>query len=161
MRHALQLSRPGARRALSGVEVQRKAFFASPHEAETAFYDARNRGDLEGMMTVWADDDDIVCVLAGCGRASGHEAVREAWRRMFAGGQARVQIGNAVVIQGALQAIHSVHETLAAPGDRSPRPVLAVTNVYARGPLGWHIVLHHASALPAEQQDGDMPKILH
>lgn len=143
------------------MEVQRKTFFASAQEAESAFYDARNRGDIEGMMAVWADEDDIVCVLAGCQRASGHEAVREAWRRMFSGGQARVQVGNAVVIQGALQAVHSVHETLAAPGDRSPRPVLAVTNVYVRGPLGWHMVLHHASPLPVDQGDSDLPKILH
>jgi len=74
---------------------------------------------------------------------------------------ADVRISHALVTQGALQAIHSVHETLSAPGDRAPRPVLVVTNVYARGPLGWHMVLHHASPLPAEQDGPDLPKILH
>lgn len=143
------------------MDTQRKAFFASPQEAEAAFYDARNRGDIDGMMAVWADEDDIVCILAGCQRASGYEAVREAWRRVFSGVQATVRTGNAVVMQGALQAIHSVHETLTASGDRSSRPVLAVTNVYVRGPLGWHLVLHHASALPAVQDSADLPKILH
>ena len=143
------------------MESQRKTFFASPQEAETAFYDARNRGDIEGLMAVWADEDDIMCILAGCPRASGYEAVREAWRRMFSGPHADVRISHALVTQGALQAIHSVHETLSAPGDRAPRPVLVVTNVYVRGPLGWHMVLHHASPLPAEQDGPDLPKILH
>ncbi|WP_018411683.1 YybH family protein [Methyloversatilis thermotolerans] len=143
------------------MDTQRKAFFASPQEAEAAFYDARNRGDIEGMMAVWADEDDIVCILEGCQRASGYEAVREAWRRMFAGAQTTVRTGNAVVMQGALQAIHSVHETLTASGERSPRAALAVTNVYVRGPLGWHLVLHHASALPAAQDSAELPKILH
>lgn len=143
------------------MEVQRKTFFASAQEAETAFYDARNRGDIEGMMAVWADEDDIVCILAGCQRASGYEAVREAWRRSFAAAHSDVRIGNALVIQGALQAIHSVQETVTVAGERQPRPLLAVTNVYARGPLGWHMVLHHASPLPAAHDVGDAPKILH
>ncbi|WP_374338421.1 nuclear transport factor 2 family protein [Methyloversatilis sp.] len=143
------------------MEVRRKNFFASPQEAESAFYDARNRGDIEGMMAVWADEEDIVCILAGGPRASGYDAVREVWRRAFAGAHADVRIGNAVVIQGALQAIHSVHETLSVAGERAPRAPLAVTNVFMRGPLGWHMVLHHASVMPAAQDGGDAPKTLH
>jgi ketosteroid isomerase-like protein len=143
------------------MEAQRKAFFATPHEAETAFYEARERGDLEGMMAVWGDEDDIVCVLAGCARASGHEAVREAWRRAFAGARATVRPLNAHIMQGALQSIHSQHEQHAVAGERQPRPPLIVTNVFVRGPLGWHIVLHHASAAPSVTETIDAPKVLH
>lgn len=143
------------------MEVQRKAFFATPQEAEAAFYDARTRGDLEAMMAVWADEEEIVCVLAGCQRASGYEAVRDAWRRSFAGARALVQVVNAQIMQGVLQSIHSLHEQFAQAGDRPSPASLIVTNVYVRGPLGWHIVLHHASTAPATHETAGAPKVLH
>ena len=33
------------------------SLFASPEDAETAFYDAIERADLEAMMAIWADDE--------------------------------------------------------------------------------------------------------
>ncbi|HEY9191506.1 MAG TPA: nuclear transport factor 2 family protein [Methyloversatilis sp.] len=143
------------------MEVQRKAFFATPQEAEAAFYEARARGDIESMMAVWGDEDDIVCALAGCPRACGYDEVRDAWRRVFAGTRVDVRVQNAKVMQGVLQSVHSLNEECNAAGDRSPRPMLIVTNVFLRGPLGWHMVLHHASVAPVAHEAPDAPKVLH
>jgi hypothetical protein len=143
------------------MEMPRKAFFATPQEAEAAFYEARARGDIDAMMAVWGDEDDIICALAGCPRASGFEAVRDAWRRVFAGTRVDVRVINAQTMQGVLQSIHSLNEQCSAAGDRASRPLLIVTNVYLRGPLGWHMVLHHASAAPAAQETAGPPKVLH
>ena len=34
----------------------------SPDDVEAALYEALQRGDIEALMAVWADDDEIVCV---------------------------------------------------------------------------------------------------
>ena len=54
----------------------KRALFSTPQEVETAFYEAFEKGDLEAMMSVWADDDDIVCVHPGGQRLAGAEQIR-------------------------------------------------------------------------------------
>jgi hypothetical protein len=36
--------------------------FATPEDVETAFYEAIARADLGALMSVWADDEEIVCI---------------------------------------------------------------------------------------------------
>jgi hypothetical protein len=36
--------------------------FATPEDVETAFYEAIARADLVALMSVWADDEEIVCI---------------------------------------------------------------------------------------------------
>ena len=50
--------------------------FPTAQDAENAFYEALERADLDGMMAVWAEDEDIVCVHPGGPRVSGPRAVR-------------------------------------------------------------------------------------
>jgi ketosteroid isomerase-like protein len=57
--------------------------FATAEEAQQVFYQAIERADLAQMMTVWAEDDDIVCIHPGGPRHTGIEEVRESWRRIF------------------------------------------------------------------------------
>ena len=45
--------------------------FPTAQDAENAFYEALERCDLEGMMAVWAEDEDIVCVHPAGGRCAG------------------------------------------------------------------------------------------
>ena len=63
--------------------------FATPQEAEAAFYEAFVKRDLEGMMAVWADDDEVYCVHPRGPRVTGVAQVRESWRQVFAGGVLR------------------------------------------------------------------------
>jgi ketosteroid isomerase-like protein len=139
--------------------------FPSAQDAESAFYEALERCDLEGMMAVWAEDDDIVCVHPAGARLTGQEQVRESWARIFAAGaRARVRIEQQVAISGMMLAVHSVFEHFVLPaGEPQPLPVVA-TNVYLRTPSGWRMIVHHASPAPAQPQpspEDSSPKILH
>src|SRR5512134_2983763 len=58
--------------------------FTSPQDASLAFYQAFEARDIEAMMSVWAEDEEIVCVHPGGPRVVGYDAVRESWERIFA-----------------------------------------------------------------------------
>lgn len=140
-----------------------KAIYTTPQQAEAAFYEAFERADLDAMMAVWAEDEEIVCIHPGGARLTGYSAVRESWRQIFAGGPGmRITLSNPVYSAGMLLAVHSLYENISLPGEpRNPPPVM-VTNVYIRGPLGWRMLIHHAS--PAEggaEPPPEIPKTVH
>jgi ketosteroid isomerase-like protein len=130
--------------------------FPTAQDAENAFYEALERCDLDGMMAVWAEDEDIVCVHPAGPRLTGQDQVRESWAQIFSSGpRARVHISNQVAISGMMLAVHSVHENFTLEGsarrDTPPLPVVA-TNVYLRTAAGWRMIVHHASPAPAQPQ---------
>jgi len=139
--------------------------YPTSQDAENAFYEALARGDFELMMSVWSDDEEIVCVHPGGPRLAGQEQVRDSWRQMLAGGPGLgVQIGAAVVLAGQMAAVHSVEESLTPPGERKPRGPVVATNVYLRTAAGWRMVAHHASPAPGQATTpapAQAPKILH
>ena len=139
--------------------------FPTAQDAQNAFYEALERCDLEGMMAVWAEDEDIVCVHPAGQRLAGQVEVREVWRQMFAGGPTmRVRITNQVVIAGVMLEVHSVHENITVAGEQRPRPPMVATNVYQRTAAGWRMIAHHASPAagqPATEPAPAAPKILH
>lgn len=141
--------------------MPKKPIFTSPQEAETAFYQALERSDLEAMMSVWSEDEEIVCVHPGGGRLTGYALVREGWRRIFEGGsRLKVQLLALSTVHGPFAAVHSVVEQITVTGQKHlPAPVVA-TNVYVRGALGWRMIVHHASAVPPGSI-GDAPQVLH
>ena len=127
-----------------------RPLFPSAQDAETAFYDAFAKGDLEAMMTVWADDDDIYCVHPQGPRLLGMEQVRESWRQIFAGGERLTfHLASQHNLPGMMMAVHSVYEHIAVAGDPRARHPIIATNVYLRTGRGWRMVAHHASAAPA------------
>jgi ketosteroid isomerase-like protein len=130
--------------------------FPTAQDAENAFYEALERCDLDGMMAVWAEDEDIICVHPAAPRLTGQDQVRESWARIFsAGPHARAHITSQVAISGMMLAVHSVHENFVLEGqqqsDARPAPVVA-TNVYLRTAAGWRMIVHHASPAPAQAQ---------
>ena len=139
--------------------------FPTAQDAENAFYEALERCDLEGMMAVWAEDEEIVCVHPAGERLSGQDQVRESWAQIFAGGPgARVAIAEQVAISAMMIAVHSVHENFSVPGEAQPRAPILATNVYLRTAAGWRMIVHHASpgvvpAAPAGREPA--PKFLH
>lgn len=141
-----------------------KRSFPTAQDAEAAFYEALETGDLEAMMEVWAEDEEIVCVHPGGPRICGYEQVRESWSKILASGQRlRVQLTEQVYVQGMMLAVHSVHENFAVAGDAArQRPVVA-TNVYVRQGGGWRMVAHHASPGPQAPRSAaaETPKTLH
>jgi uncharacterized protein (TIGR02246 family) len=139
--------------------------FPTAQDAQSAFYEALERCDLEGMMAVWSEDEDIVCVHPSGQRLAGQAQVREVWRQMFAGGpNMRVRITQQVVIAGVMIEAHSVHENITVAGEQRPRPPMVATNVYLRTAAGWRMIVHHASPARAEtaaEPASTPPKILH
>ena len=140
--------------------------FPTPQDCESAFYEALERGDLELMMAVWAEDEEIVCIHPGGPRLCGQDAVRESWAQIFAGGaRMRVHVSQQVTVSGMMLAVHSVFEAFSmesAEGgeparDSRPPPIVA-TNVYLRSPSGWRMVVHHASPAPGKAEPPPAPK---
>ena len=128
-----------------------KPIFPTPQDAEAAFYEALERADLEAMMAVWAEDEEIVCIHPGGPRLVGYASIREAWRRIFDGGaRLRVRLSHHTAVQGPLVALHTVIEHIGVRDDETARAPVVATNVYIRGPLGWRMVLHHASMTPPD-----------
>ena len=138
-----------------------KGFFATPQDAETAFYEALEHADLEAMMLVWAEDEEIVCIHPGGPRLSGYATVREAWRRIFDGGaRLSVQVNTLSAIANPFTAAQSVIEYIGVKEDPSQQAPVVATNIYARGATGWRLVLHHASPAPPDSVT-ETPKVLH
>ena len=119
----------------------------SSDETEAAFYDALQRGDIELLMSCWADEDEIVCVHPGGPRLLGPAAIRAAFEGMFAHGTVRarpVQVHRVVALTSA---VHSVVEQVEVMlPDGLHQAVVLATNVYHKTPEGWRMVAHHASA---------------
>ncbi len=139
-----------------------KLIFSTPQEAETAFYEALQHADLEALMAVWAEDEEIICILPGGPRLAGYASIREAWRSIFESGRRfSITLSQAVVIQGMLVSVHSLHEQITLKGGElgQTAPVLT-TNVYIRSALGWRMLVHHASLTPPES-GSETSKTLH
>jgi uncharacterized protein (TIGR02246 family) len=139
--------------------------FPTAQDAENAFYEALERGDLEGMMAVWAEDEDIICVHPTGPRLSGQDQVRESWAKIFAGGAGpRVHITQQVAVTAMMIAVHSVHENFTVEGGARPDVPVVATNVYLKTAAGWRMIVHHASPAPAQADPAPReapPKFLH
>lgn len=128
---------------------------ASPEDVEAAFYEAIARGDLEGLMALWAEDEEIVCVLPDGRRLAGATAIRERWRALFAANpRIIVHVSLPVRWNSGLLAVHHVVETFHSPDDPEAKSHVLATKVFQRGADGWRLLAHHSSAA-AELPEGD------
>lgn len=147
--------------------MSEKKIFATPQDVETAFYEALEKSDLEGMMAVWAEDDEIVCVHPGGPRLIGYAMIREAWRRIFEPGtRLRIELGRQSTVATPFAVLVSLIEHIRIKDQEGTTAPVAATNVFVRGALGWRLVAHHASAVPPNSLDAldatnDAPKVLH
>jgi uncharacterized protein (TIGR02246 family) len=137
----------------------------SPDEVEAQFYEALQRGDLEGLMALWADDDEIVCVHPGGGRIIGAAAIRAGFEAIFASGGVPAVPEQVHRLQQIGSALHHLVERIALPGESGPREAWVLTsNFYIKTAQGWRLAAHHASpGLPHEvpTSGGEPPSTLH
>ena len=142
----------------------KRTVFTTPQDAESAFYEAFEKADLDAMMGVWSDDEEIVCVHPGGQRLAGTEQVREAWRQIFAAGQTlRFQLRQQQALNGMTLVVHSVYEQITSASEARARQPVIATNVYMRTENGWRMIVHHASPAPPtpESEGKRAPKTLH
>ena len=139
--------------------------FATPEEAELAFYDALERADLPRLMQVWAEDEEIICVHPGGLRIVGLHAVKESWQEILANGGLRIRPSLTVALHSMMGVVHSLIEQISVKtADSTEVAHCYATNVYHKGPTGWKLVMHHASAAPGEAGILDLhdkPGLLH
>jgi uncharacterized protein (TIGR02246 family) len=140
----------------------RTRLFPTADEAETAFYDAFERGDIAAMMAVWTEGDGVVCVHPGGPRLVGFEAVRESWVQIFSGSvQLRVRTVDVQRFDDQGVAVHSVIEEVSPRGQQGPVGQVYATNVYELTEGGWRMVLHHATPAPDAPQQEEAPAPAH
>lgn len=137
----------------------------SAEELEAQFYEALQQGALERLMSLWADDEEIVCVHPGGARCIGPAAIRASFEAIFANGGIPVQPEQVRRLQQPAFALHHLVERIEITGDDGHQVgwVLA-TNVYVKTAIGWRLAAHHAS--PGMPHDlpvggGDAPSTLH
>ena len=136
----------------------------SSDETESAFYEALQRGDIDLLMSCWADDDEIVCVHPGGPRVVGAAAIRASFEALFANGAIDVRPEKVRRLQALNCAVHSVQERVSVPTEQGPKSAwVMATNVYVKSGRGWALAAHHASpGSPHEAQDvADAGSTLH
>lgn len=94
----------------------------SSDDTEAAFYEALQRGDIELLMSCWAEDDDIICVHPGGPRLLGAGAIRAAFEAMFSHGTVRARPLQVHRVVALTSAVHSVVEQVEVmlPGRPAP-----------------------------------------
>jgi ketosteroid isomerase-like protein len=134
--------------------------------ANTAFYDAFERADLDLMEAVWLDGphaDDVVCVHPGWPALRGRGQVLRAWAMIMANTpyiqfvltDVEVSVdGDVAIVTCAENILTGMPEVadpapgLSAAGLSGGR--VAATNVFRRTPAGWRLWVHHASPVLTE-----------
>ena len=138
--------------------------FASPDDVEAQFYEAMQRGDLQRLMAIWADDDDIVCVHPGGPRVIGPQAISAAFEAIFANNAVPVVPEQVHRLHATGVAVHHLVERISVRTNEGVQTAwVLATNVYLKTTMGWRMVAHHASpGSPAEAQaPRDGPSTLH
>ncbi|HQU16499.1 MAG: YybH family protein [Gammaproteobacteria bacterium] len=134
--------------------------FATPQEAEQAFYQAFERADLPAMMSVWADLPNTVCIHPLGPRHQGRTQIEASWREILSAGlRLRFTITETQYTQDALLAVHVVQENIQATGESGRRTPILSTNIYQLMDSGWRMILHHASPAPRAAEHGRSPSL--
>ena len=113
--------------------------FDTPQDAEDAYYDALEEGNLEGLLTVWDEADDISCLLPMHPLAQGRSAVRDVFTRLFARGQGiALSVKHLGWIDTGDVAIHHVEESPQSqtPAASPPWPSMEPTSTAAGAEAG-------------------------
>lgn len=133
-------------------------------DIEAQFYEALQQADIERLMAVWSDDDDIACVHPGGPRVIGAAAIRATFETIFASGAVDVRVHQLRSVQAHGCVVHHVVEHVQVQGDdgQPQAAYVLATNVYMETPLGWRMVVHHASPGSARelQEISEVPSSL-
>jgi ketosteroid isomerase-like protein len=124
--------------------------YNTPQEAEDAFYDALDEGNLRQMLSVWAESDDICCLLPMYPMIQSRQGVVDVFTHLLSQGHG---VSLAIAHMGWIEtddiAIHQVEETIMAlPSDTPPPPPFYGTNIYRKDKTGWRLIVHQNAPTP-------------
>ncbi len=132
--------------------------YATPDEAEEAFYNAFAACDMAGMAHVWGDGD-VVCIHPGAPPLLDRASILASWFSIFENvAPPQLEVLQLQTLATEDQCVHVVEERLLAP-DGGDVIVLA-SNVFRRSDSGWLMVGHHASLQPKFSDLMDTPDTL-
>ncbi|MFE7548405.1 nuclear transport factor 2 family protein [Streptomyces gardneri] len=155
------MSRPDERGAAG-----RAAAEAAVEAANTAFYEAMETGDFEGVSALWLDDGatPITCVHPGWPVLTGRGEVLRSYALIMANTEyiqffltdLRISLAGGTAVVTCTENILSggPAEDGAELGPLVGQLVVA-TNVFRDTPDGWKIWSHHASPVLTETEDTD------
>lgn len=121
--------------------------FATPADAEQAYYAAFASVDLSAMERVWLDNDAVMCIHPGGGLLRGKPRIMQSWMEIF-GGAATPEVEHRLLntIVGNDIAVHLVEEAIRPGSDKTADPTrVLATNIYLRQDGSWYLAEHHAS----------------
>ena len=118
--------------------------------ANSNFYEAFNKRDIELMEKVWASDASTTCIHPGWPPLKGFEAIINSWAGIFENsGNMEVQVsGLQVLSSGDLASVSCTEKlyTIAESGVLASQ--VFSTNLFCRKGELWKMVMHHASPVP-------------
>lgn len=118
----------------------------SAEAAEHAFYEALRNADFDSLRSIWADDDDIVCIHPNGPRLLGRKQVLESWHDILGSGAVNIRAVQQHCTSSSRLAVHNLIEEITVSGARASQIMLCyATNIYVRDLHGWRLACHHAS----------------
>ena len=123
--------------------------FATPQDAEDAFYDALDEGDMDTMRALWDDADEVICLLPMMPVTVGRQTTLQSWEPLL-GGQAKIdiEVHHLRWIETPEMAIHVVEEKVTVAGQPRQQPPMYATNLYRKREDGWRMIMHQNSPTP-------------
>ena len=131
--------------------------YNSPQEAEDAFYDALDEGKLDQLLSVWAESDDVYCLLPMHPLIQTRQQVTDLFTRILSQGRGvSLTVRHLGWIQTDDFAIHQVEEAIQnPPPDTPPPPPFYGTNIYRKDTTGWRLIVHQNAPTPPAPPPGD------
>ena len=123
--------------------------------ANSSFYGAFNKRDIEAMKNVWGEDVSETCIHPGWPPLTGFEAILNSWEGIFKNsGNMEVKISDVKVLASSDLAWVSCVEklyTIAESGVLASK--VFSTNLFRLEDDVWKMVMHHASPVPDIKED--------
>lgn len=131
-------------------------------EVNRLFYQALSDLDIQAMEEVWLHDDYVSCVHPGWPALHGWGDVRGSWLRIFANTMRhRVEPGAvSITVMGEVGWVTCSEHISTVSETGESVSLAAANNLFVRTPLGWKMVLHHASQVPVESAE-PLPPLVH
>ncbi|MCL2075536.1 MAG: nuclear transport factor 2 family protein [Betaproteobacteria bacterium] len=119
--------------------------FVTPEDVENAFYKAVNHGNLSDLLSVWAEEEELLCLHPNGTLLNSLENIRESWREIL-GGQTKIRLNFRRIgyWRGSMIAVHHLLEEMQSDSD-DVSGIFRVTHVFMRGAYGWRMVCRHSS----------------
>ena len=131
-------------------------------KANESFYRAFESLDIKEMEKVWAREAHIQCGHPGWRILRGWDPVMESWRRIFENTPSiRFTLTDVSIdIRDNLACVTLYENLNSSLEGQAVSAIILTTNIFAKGPDGWHMIHHHGSSVAQQVPEVD-PHTVH